>query len=313
VERSVLEAMGRLGFRIDRPHRKCATIVEHVAQEFGVSRRYGYEALCAMSQPWRLHLPLVDFHGNNGSADENDRPAPPRMTEARMSRAGMAALAAELGTGPLVPWTLINGDLHVDGYAPPFSPTRVIDTLLALIDAPDLSDQDIIEGVGPPTSPTGCGTVCDYYALGAGASTTMVQTARIAYEERDGEEVVVLTDLPLGIGEFRVVEALSARVEAMSEQDPDWQPYEFNDESRAWSVSEAPTIPLADVRIESHSQVARIVCYPLPHATPVEYEPLIASTWGVRTEHSTQLPAPLPVLLRELIDDDHEAQRAALS
>jgi len=39
----------------------------------------------------------------------------------------------------------------------------------------------------------------------------------------------------------------------------------------------------------------------------------IAGTWGVRTEQQVRLPAPLPQLIRDLVDDDIEAQRAALN
>lgn len=120
---------------------------------------------------------LVDFHGNYGSADEGDRPANPRYTEARMASAGALALAAERGDGPRVPVRLINGDLHVDGSAPPYSPRRVIDTLLALVDDPRLSDDEIVDRVGPPESPTGCGVGCDDRALAAGESVGMILTA----------------------------------------------------------------------------------------------------------------------------------------
>ena len=65
----MLEAMGRLGLRPDRPYRKCVVIVDRSAEDCGVSRRYGYEALCTMSQTWLLNVPLVDFHGNNGGGD----------------------------------------------------------------------------------------------------------------------------------------------------------------------------------------------------------------------------------------------------
>jgi hypothetical protein len=235
----------------------------------------------------------------------------------------VAALAAERGTGPLVPLALINGDLHVDGYAPPYSPTAVIAALLALIGDAGLSDHDIIERVGPPSSPTGCGVTCDHVALAAGADVTMVQTATMSYEERDSTQVVVLSNLPLGVGEWTVRAALSAKVEAMSRNDPDWTPHDYyctswetrgDDDLLPSEIDADPqAIPLADVRIEPHGQVNRIVCYPLPDAMPGDYAPLIASTWGVRTERRVFLPAPLPQLMRELVDDDNAAQRAALA
>lgn len=271
-----------------------------LADDFGVNRRYGYDALCTLSQPWLLHIPLVDFHGNCGSADEYDRPAGPRYTEARLSRAGQIMLAAERGTDPRVPVVLINGDLHFDGSAPPYSPTRVIATLGALIDDPHLSDDEIVERVGPPASPTGCGVVCDHLALAVGEGTAMMLTAHLSYEHVDGADLIVLTNLPLGVGDDTVRQALAARVEVLSGHDPDWDPDEL-------------ALPLKDVRIESYGNGARIVCELSDGARPEEWEVQIASTCGVTVRSQVQLPAPLPQLMRELIEDDPVAQRAALA
>jgi hypothetical protein len=300
VERSVLEALDRIEARADRPHRKSANVVERLADDFGVNRRYGYDALCTMSQPWLLHMPLIDFHGNCGSPDEYDRPAGPRYTEVRLSRAGQIVLAAERGTGPRVPVVLINGDLHVDGSAPPYSPTRVMATLGALIDDPRLSDDEIVERVGPPVSPTGCGVTCDHRALAAGEGTAMMLTAQLSYEHVDGADLIVLTNLPLGVGDDTVRQALAARVEVLSGHDPDWDPDEL-------------ALPLNDVRIESHGNGTRIVCELVDGTRPEECEAQIASTYGVSIRSEVQLPVPLPQLMRELINDDPIAQRAALA
>jgi len=311
VERAVLEAFDQLDALPDRPYRKCAGVVHRLAALFGISPRFGYDALCRLSQQWMLHIPLVDFHGTLGSPD--DPPAPPRMTEARLSQAGVRVLAAERGTGPLVPVALINGDLHVDGMSPPYSPRRVIATLLAVADDPRLSDEEIIERVGPPASPTGCGVACDYVALGSGESTPMVLTAHLTDEHVDGGQLLIATHLPLGIGPDMAVQALAARVEAMGSGDPDWEPDEFDDESGTWSGSISDALPLADVRNESYGDGIRIVCELLTHTIPSHSEAQVASTWGVRTRRQVQLPAPLPQLIRELVDSDAPAQRVALN
>jgi DNA gyrase/topoisomerase IV subunit A len=311
VERAVLEAFDQVDARPDRPHRKSANVVHRMAEQFGISPRFGYDALCRLSQPWMLHIPLLDFHGNVGSPD--DPPAPPRMTEARLSHAGMRVLAAERGIGPLVPVALINGDLHVDGMSPPYSPRRVIATLLAVADDPRLSDEEIIERVGPPASPTGCGVACDYVALGEGESTPMVLTAHLTYEHFEGGQLIVLTHLPLGIGADMAVQALAARIEAMGSGDPDWEPDQFDEDSGTWSGSISDALPLADVRNESDGYGIRIVCEPLKHTIPSHCEAQVASTWGVRTRREAQLPAPLPDLIRELVDTNPTAQRVALT
>jgi DNA gyrase/topoisomerase IV subunit A len=301
VERAVLETLDNLGAQPDRPHVKSIRVVRRLTDERGVSPRYGYDSLCKLSQAWLQQVALVDFHGNCGSPD--DRPANPRYTEARLSRSGAIALAAERDQGPKVPVALINGDLHVDGLAPPYSPARVTAALLAIIDNPRLTDAAIVELVGPPESPTGCGVACDYHLLAAGDPTAMIMTAELTIEAVHTGAAIVLTHLPLGIGGERVMSALVARVNSLARLDPDRVPQEFVELA----------LPLKDVRDESYGTVTRIVCELRSEANITEVEPQIASTWGVRTRSQVQLAAPLAQLMRELVDEDPEAQREALA
>src|SRR5262245_10979478 len=248
VERAVLETLDDVGARPDGPHRKCASVVRRLAEERGVHPRYGYDALCTLSQPWLQHVVLVDFHGNCGSPD--DRPANPRYTEARLSRAGAIALAAERAEGPKVPVALINGDLHVDGSAPPYSPTRVLAALLAIIDNPRIDDAGVVDLVGPPEAPTGCAVACDYRALGAGDHTVLTMTAQLTIEPHDMGTAIVVTHLPLGIGVDAVADALAARVNVRERFDS------HPDEEAFAELG----LPLRDIRNESRGTFARIVC-----------------------------------------------------
>lgn len=301
VERAVLEALDALEARPDRPHRKCANVVSRMAGG-GVSARYGYEALCTMAKPWLMNIPLVDFHGNCGSLD--DPPANPRYTEARLSRAGLLALAAERGDDPRVPVTLINGDLHVDGNAPPFSPRRVIAALRALADYPRLADSEIADIVGSPESPTGCGITCDHRALATGEWTAIVLTANISIEDAERGTQFVLSGLPLGIGPERVLQALAGRAELFAKR---------RRPGSDTGVFAELGLPLRDLRNESYADVTRIVCEIRPEADPHEVERQIASTWGVTTRLQVQLPAPLVTLVRELVDENSDAQLHTLS
>ena len=302
VERSVLEALDQIGARRDRPHRKSANVVGVLARDFGVSPRYAYDALCRLALPWLLHIPLVDFHGNYGSPDEADGPAGPRYTEVRLSAAGGVVLAAERGVGPRIPVPLINGDLHAGGSAPPFSPARAIDALLALVDDPRVGDDELVDRVGRPDSPTGCEVACDSVALAAGAQTAMRLTARLHHEQDGRRHLIVLTHLPLGIGPFAVAEALGNRVNVHGRRDTDWDPADFDELA----------LPLRDVRNETRGNSTRIVCELLNNADPSQCEVQILSTWGVLTRTQVMLPAPLPQLVRELVDADPGAQRVAI-
>jgi DNA gyrase subunit A len=302
VEVSVLEALDELGARPERPYVKCARVVQLLADEHGVSPRYGYDALCALARPWLVHLRLVDFHGNFGSADEGDRPANPRYTEARLSTAGALALAAERRTGPRLPIGLVNGDLHVDGSSPAFSPSRVIDTILALLDDPELPDLELVERIGPPAFPTGCRVECDHAALAAALPTTLMLTARLTVEAGRRGPAIVVSNLPPGVGPQQISDAIAARAEGHFGRLRERSPERFA----------ALTLPLRDVRDESDGSVTRIVCELRTGADVAECERKLASTWGVTIRRPVQLRAPLPRLLRDLVDAG-AAQRSALT
>ena len=85
VHRRILYAMNELGVYSDRPHKKSARIVGDV---IGKYHPHGdtavYDAMVRMSQTFKILLPLIDMHGNNGSID-GDPAAAMRYTEARMS------------------------------------------------------------------------------------------------------------------------------------------------------------------------------------------------------------------------------------
>ena len=73
------------GNTYEKPHRKSAKTVGSV---MGTFHPHGdssiYEAMVRMSQDWKINVPLIDMHGNNGSIDD-DPPAAMRYTEARLS------------------------------------------------------------------------------------------------------------------------------------------------------------------------------------------------------------------------------------
>lgn len=85
VQRRILYAMYRLGMFHTKPYKKSARIVGEV---IGKYHPHGdtsvYDAMVRMSQDFKMLLPLIDMHGNNGSMD-GDPAAAMRYTEARLS------------------------------------------------------------------------------------------------------------------------------------------------------------------------------------------------------------------------------------
>lgn len=148
LEVAVLEAIAACSARPDRPYVKSATILDLLERTHGIAPNYGYPVLCDLAAPWVVQVPLVDGHGNFGSPDFE--PAAARYNEARLSPAGAMALEAERRDGPPLPIGLINGDVHVGGRRPPFDPKRVTTTLVQLVDGEDLTDAQVVDGVGAP-------------------------------------------------------------------------------------------------------------------------------------------------------------------
>ena len=87
VQRRILFSMYKLGMFSDKPYKKSARIVGDV---IGKYHPHGdtsvYDAMVRLSQTWKIRIPLIDMHGNNGSID-GDSAAAMRYTEARMSQA----------------------------------------------------------------------------------------------------------------------------------------------------------------------------------------------------------------------------------
>ena len=85
VQRRILYAMYKLGMFSNKPYKKSARIVGEV---IGKYHPHGdtsvYDAMVRMSQDFKMLLPLIDMHGNNGSID-GDPPAAMRYTETRLS------------------------------------------------------------------------------------------------------------------------------------------------------------------------------------------------------------------------------------
>src|ERR671925_350282 len=177
VHRRVLYAMWSDGNRAGRPFVKCASIVGEVVKHYHPHAPEAiYDTLVRMAQPFSLRYPLVDSQGNFGSVD-GDPPAAMRYTEARLMRMATEMLRDissdtvnfvpnfdESQRQPEVlparfPNLLVNGS---DGIAvgmatkiPPHNLGEVVDATIALIDDPELDDEEIAEHIKGPDFPTG--------------------------------------------------------------------------------------------------------------------------------------------------------------
>ena len=167
VHRRILYAMMEGNYDWSKPPRKSARIVGDV---MGNYHPHGdssiYEAMVRMAQDFSMRLPLVDGQGNFGSVD-GDPPAAMRYTESRLARAAESLLRDidketvdftenydETQLEPTVlpaeyPNLLVNGANGIAvGMAtniPPHNLGEVVDATMAMIDNPEITDDELIE------------------------------------------------------------------------------------------------------------------------------------------------------------------------
>ena len=177
VHRRILYSMNETGLTNDKPFRKCAKIVGDV---LGHYHPHGdssvYDALVRLAQDFTINEPLIDPNGNFGSVD-GDPAAAYRYTEARLSKiAGELLRDIDKDTvdfypnfdattvQPKVlpsrfPNLLVNGS---DGIAvgmatniPPHNLNEVINAVVAMIDNPNITVDELMEYIPAPDFPTG--------------------------------------------------------------------------------------------------------------------------------------------------------------
>lgn len=236
VQRRILYTMDDMSLRPDRGHVKSARVVGEV---MGRLHPHGdgaiYDALVRMAQPWSMRLPTVDGHGNFGSPD--DPPAAMRYTECRMAPAAVAMTTSidedtvdfkpnydsrEMEPVVLpaaIPHLLVNGAAGIAvGMATNIAPHNLVEVVQALkhlITHPKATLDDLMRFIPGPDLPTGgkivgLDGIRDAYETGRG-TFRMRATARVESitPRRKG---IVVTELPYGVGEERVVEQVKKLV-----------------------------------------------------------------------------------------------------
>ncbi|WOJ88206.1 DNA gyrase subunit A [Methylocapsa polymorpha] len=237
VHRRILFSMHENNYTPDRPYVKCARIVGDV---MGKYHPHGdaaiYDALVRMAQSFSMRLPLIDGQGNFGSVD-GDPPAAMRYTESRLARPALALLE-DIDSDtvdfqpnydgkehePVVlparfPNLLVNGAGGIAvGMAtniPPHNLGEVIDAVVALIDQPDISLEDLMAIVPGPDFPTGgsiLGRAGIHAAYVSGRGSVLTR-AKIEVEEiRKEREALIVTEIPYQVNKATLIEKIAELV-----------------------------------------------------------------------------------------------------
>src|SRR2546425_606490 len=237
VQRRILFGMLEAGLRPDRPHRKSAAVVGDVMKKY---HPHGdvpiYESLVRMAQPWAFRYPLVDGQGNWGSVD-GDAPAAMRYTEARLTPIAMELLADiekdtvdfvpnydEYEKEPVVlpakvPDLLMNGAAGIAvGMAsniPPHNLGEVVDGLVAMIDEPGTSEEQLMKLIKGPDFPTG-GVILGRDGIKAAYTTgrgSITMRAKTEIEElKGGRTAVIATEIPFLVNKAALIERIAELV-----------------------------------------------------------------------------------------------------
>ncbi len=229
VQRRILYTMNEMGLTPDKPHKKSARIVGDC---MGKYHPHGdssvYDAMVRMAQSFNMGKTLVNGHGNFGSVD-GDPAAAMRYTEARMEPLSLELLRDidketvnfslnfddSLKEPDVLPGRfpnlLVNGASGIAvGLAtniPTHNLEEVINGVVAYIDNPAISLEEMMEHIPSPDFPTGgliiANELIQAYKTGRGKITLR---AKITAEKTDnGKTNLVITELPYQVNKAQLL------------------------------------------------------------------------------------------------------------
>ncbi len=237
VHRRVLYGMSELGLTYNKAHKKSARIVGEV---LGKYHPHGdtsvYDSMVRMAQYWSLRYPLVDGQGNFGSMD-GDSPAAMRYTEARLEDISDEMLS-DLNKNTVdfadnfddtlkeptvlptnIPNLLINGASGIAvGMATNMMPhnlSECVDGIIATIDNPEISIDELMEHIKAPDFPTGgiiygMKGVREAFHTGRGR---VVVRAKAEIEDNNGKERIIVTEIPYQVNKANLIVKIAELVQ----------------------------------------------------------------------------------------------------
>jgi DNA gyrase subunit A len=232
-QRRILVAMNDLNLTPGAARVKCAKISGDTSGNYHPhGESVIYPTLVRMAQEWNMRHILIDKQGNFGSI-AGLPPAAMRYTEARMSAfAAMMLEDLKLDTVDFVPTyderhteptvlpskfpnLLVNGANGIAvGMAtsiPPHNLGEVCRGVIALLDNPEITIQELMEHVPGPDFPTG-GIICGRSAIWRGYETgrsTIVVRARTSIEETPKRTRIIIHEIPFQQARDRVEERIA--------------------------------------------------------------------------------------------------------
>src|ERR1700694_3240005 len=237
VQRRILYAMREMGRDPSKQHRKCAGVIGEVLKSYHPHGDSSvYDALVRMAQDFTLRYPLVDGHGNFGSIDPNP-PGAYRDTAAPLAPAAWYLLP-DIDKEPVdfvpnfdnqteepvvlpgrLPQLLINGSSGIAvGMAtniPPHNVGEICDAVAAVIDNPDLGDDEldeillaIVKGPDFPTGGVLLGREAIRQAYKTGRASVMLRGKAEVVEDH-GRHRIIISEVPFQVSVNRILESIT--------------------------------------------------------------------------------------------------------
>lgn len=230
VHRRILYDMAEQGLYHTHKYVKSATIVGDV---LGHYHPHGdssvYDALVRLAQDFSINHPLVDGHGNFGSID-GDGAAAYRYTEARLTKiAGLLLEDIDKNTVDMYPNyddtrmqprvlpakfpnLLVNG---ADGIAvgmatniPPHNLAEVCSGVQALLENPELPDEELFDIIKAPDFPTGgiiMGRQGIMNAYKTGRGNIVVRGKAEIEETHSGKFRIIISEIPYQVNKAKLI------------------------------------------------------------------------------------------------------------
>jgi DNA gyrase subunit A len=218
-----------------------------------------YDTMVRLAQDWSLRYPLVDGQGNFGSMD-GDSPAAMRYTEARLRRISdeiVGDLDKETVDFQLnfddsleeptvmptkIPNLLVNGASGIAvGMATNMMPhnlSEVCDAIMAAVDNPEITVDELMEFVKAPDFPTGgiiFGLSGVREGLRTGRGRCVVRAKTEIETDTRGHEAIIVTEIPYQVNKAMLIAKI------------------------AELVNEKKILGISDVRDESNREGVRVV------------------------------------------------------
>lgn len=230
-QRRIIYAMHELKLSPGKGFRKCAKIAGDTSGNFHPhGEQIVYPTLVRMAQDWNMRYPLIQGQGNFGSID-GDPPAAMRYTEARLQHTAMNMLEDinmntvdfisnydETQMEPTIlpakfPNILANGSSGIAvGMAtniPPHNICEIVDGMIAIIDNPDIQNEELLEYIKGPDFPTGgfiCGKqpIIEYFKTGRGK--LIIRGKANIERAKSGKSRIIITELPYQLNKTLLIE-----------------------------------------------------------------------------------------------------------